>query len=100
MFGTNPVPAPVMGIDPEIIIRKANLILNKLTVTKFDKLSDEFMSVGLLDTPELIQKAVEIIVSKAQMEEHFCFIYADLCRKITDKWSIAGGDPAGNPNLK
>jgi hypothetical protein len=21
------------------------------------------------------------------MEEHFCFMYADLCRKITDKWS-------------
>ncbi len=73
--------------DPEVIIRKANLILNKLSVTKFDKLSDEFMAVGL-DTPELMQRAVEIIVSKAQMEEHFCFMYADLCRKITDKWAV------------
>ena len=24
-----------------------------------------------------------------QMEEHFCFMYADLCRKMTDKWSVA-----------
>lgn len=71
--------------DPEVIVRKANLILNKLSVTKFEKLSDDFMSVGL-DTPELMERAVEMIVLKAQMEEHFCFMYADLCRKITDRW--------------
>ena len=75
------------GSDADVILRKANLILNKLSVTKFDKLSDEFMAVGL-DTPELMEKAVEMIVSKAQMEEHFCFMYANLCRKITDKWSV------------
>lgn len=81
--------------DPEVIIRKANLILNKLSVTKFDKLSDEFMAVGL-DTPELMQRAVEIIVSKAQMEEHFCFMYADLCRKITDKWTVKESAEGGS----
>jgi translation initiation factor 4G len=69
--------------------------LNKLSVTKFDKLSDEFMAVGL-DTPELMQRAVEIIVSKAQMEEHFCFMYADLCRKITDKWTVKESAEGGS----
>jgi translation initiation factor 4G len=72
--------------DPEVVVQKANLILNKLSVTKFDKLSDEFMTVGI-DTPDLMTRAVEMIVLKAQMEEHFCFMYADLCRKITDKWA-------------
>ena len=72
--------------DPAVILMNANLILNKLSVTKFDKLSDEFMSAGL-DSEELMGRAVEMVVKKAQVEEHFCFMYADLCRKITDEWS-------------
>ena len=72
--------------DPAVILMNANLILNKLSVTKFDKLSDEFMSAGL-DSEELMGRAVEMVVKKAQVEEHFCFMYADLCRKITDQWS-------------
>ncbi len=60
--------------------------MNKLSLTKFDKLSDEFMAVGL-DSDELMDRTVEMIVSKAQLEEHFCFMYADLCRKMTDVWS-------------
>ena len=72
--------------DPAVILSKAKLILNKLSVTNFDKLSDEYMSVGL-DSEELMSEAVKMIVQKAQVEEHFCFMYADLCRKITDQWS-------------
>lgn len=72
--------------DPAVILMNANLILNKLSVTKFDKLSDEFMAAGL-DSEELMGRAVEMVVKKAQVEEHFCFMYADLCRKITDQWS-------------
>jgi len=71
--------------DPDVICAKANLLLNKLSVTKFEKLSDDFMKVGM-DSPELMKKGVEMIVLKAQMEEHFCFMYADLCRKMTDMW--------------
>lgn len=77
--------------DPAVILIKANLILNKLSMTKFDKLSDEFMAVGL-DSEELMGKAVEMIVQKAQIEEHFCFMYADLCRKITDQWSSGSAE--------
>jgi len=77
--------------DPAVILSKANLILNKLSMTKFDKLSDEFMAVGL-DSEDLMDKAVEMIVQKAQLEEHFCFMYADLCRKITDQWSSGSAE--------
>ena len=73
--------------DPDTILRKANLILNKLSVTNFEKLSDEFMSVGLDASDDLLNRGVDLIVLKAQMEEHFCFMYADLCRKITDMWT-------------
>ena len=34
-----------------------------------------------------MSKAVEMVVVCAQMNEHFCFMYADLCRKMTDQWS-------------
>ena len=72
--------------DPEVILSQAKSILNKLSVTNFDKLSDQFMAVGV-DSKELMGKAIELIVVCAQMNEHFSFMYAELCRKITDKWS-------------
>ena len=34
-----------------------------------------------------MDRAVEMIVVCAQMNEHFSFMYADLCRRITDNWS-------------
>ena len=73
--------------DPDVVIKKANLILNKLSLTNFDKLSDEFMAVGIVNNDETLNRAVDLIVLKAQMEEHFCFMYADLCRKMIDLWS-------------
>ena len=45
------------------------------------------MSVGLDASDDLLNRGVDLIVLKAQMEEHFCFMYADLCRKITDMWT-------------
>jgi translation initiation factor 4G len=72
--------------DPEVVLKKANLVLNKLSIDKFDKLSTEFMNVGI-ENPELMARGVDLIVSKAQMEEHFAFMYANLCRKIIKEWS-------------
>jgi hypothetical protein len=43
------------------------MILNKLSVTNFDKLSDEFMAVGI-DSEELMGRAVEMIVVCAQVQ--------------------------------
>jgi hypothetical protein len=40
-----------------------------------------------IDDERMMERAVEMLVSKAQMEEHFCFMYADLARKMTDTWS-------------
>ena len=74
--------------DPLAIVRKANGILNKLSITNFDKLSEEFLQMMVTDITNVDQlhKSVEALVTKAQMEENFCFIYADLCRKIIDQW--------------
>lgn len=37
-------------------------------------------------------RAIDLIVLCAQMNEHFSFMYAELCRKITDKWSSGTAD--------
>jgi translation initiation factor 4G len=66
-------------------MQKAIAILNKLSVETFDKLSDQFLNIGM-ETEAIMGRVVDLIVSKAQMEEHFCFMYADLCKKITEKW--------------
>lgn len=73
------------------IVSQANFILNVMTIETFDKMSDKFMKVGL-DTEELMKIGVDLIVSKAQLEEHFSFMYADLCKKITDQWVTTDGE--------
>eukprot|EP01032_Pedospumella_encystans_P009355 gene9355-11016_t len=80
--------------DPQAIVRKANAILNKLSVTNFEKLSDEFLALLQSDatTEDAMHRGVEALVTKAQMEENFCFIYADLCRKIIDTWATLEPD--------
>ena len=79
--------------DPEGTVRKANFILNKLSVTKYDKLSDEFLALlqeecvsAAKDGSEKLKRTVDALLSKAQMEESFCFMYADLCAKIITQW--------------
>jgi hypothetical protein len=64
------------------ILRKAMLILNKLSLTKFDKLSDEFISCGIGRDIECLTGAVGLIVNYAQEQQHFSSMYARLCLKI------------------
>lgn len=66
----------------EEVIRKALLILNKLSLTKFDKLSDEFINCGIGRDVECLTEAVSLIVNKAQEEQHFSSMYAGLCLKL------------------
>ncbi|CAE7570357.1 unnamed protein product, partial [Symbiodinium microadriaticum] len=77
--------------DSEATVMNAKLILNKLTPDNFDKLSVQFMEIGM-ETEEMMSRVVDMIVSKAQLEEPFCFMYADLCKKITDQWAVPGDD--------
>lgn len=64
------------------ILRKAMLILNKLSLTKFDKLSDEFINCGISRDIECLTGAVSLIVNYAQEQQHFSEMYARLCLKL------------------
>jgi len=67
----------------ELILKKSLLILNKLSLTKFDKLSQKFIDCGIFTTEESLKGAISLIVDKAQMEPHFSSMYAQLCHKLS-----------------
>ena len=66
----------------EEVLKKALLILNKLSLTKFDKLSDAFIDTGIGRNEECLKQAISLVVSKAQSEPHFSNMYASLCLKL------------------
>ena len=67
----------------EKVMKEIRAILNKLTLTNFDKLSDDVVAIELTD-PEELKSMVAIIFDKALEEAHFCNMYARLCNKIKD----------------
>eukprot|EP00581_Thalassiosira_minuscula_P010352 CAMPEP_0183702842 /NCGR_PEP_ID=MMETSP0737-20130205/811_1 /TAXON_ID=385413 /ORGANISM="Thalassiosira miniscula, Strain CCMP1093" /LENGTH=925 /DNA_ID=CAMNT_0025929519 /DNA_START=277 /DNA_END=3054 /DNA_ORIENTATION=- len=68
----------------EEVLRQATLILNKLSLTKFDKLSDEFINCGIGRDVECLTGAVGLIVNYAQEQQHFSSMYAGLCLKLSN----------------
>lgn len=68
----------------EEVLRKAMLILNKLSLTKFDKLSDDFINCGIGRDVECLTGAVGLIVNYAQEQQHFSSMYAGLCLKLAN----------------
>lgn len=66
----------------EDVLKKALLVLNKLSLTKFDKLSDAFIDTGIGRNEECLKQAISLVVNKAQSEPHFSNMYASLCLKL------------------
>merc|ERR1712072_1309628 len=75
--------------------KKANSILNKLTLEKFDRLSTEFCALEF-STLERVAGAVDLIVTKAQTESHFVSVYASLCVKLANTPNEALGEDEGS----
>jgi hypothetical protein len=68
----------------DAVLRSAQSILNKLTVDKFDKLCVDFCNLEITSV-DLLTKVVEMVVFKAQVDNHFAAMYADLCLTLSDK---------------
>ena len=83
----------------EEILRRAMLILNKLSLTKFDKLSNDFINCGISRDIDCLTGAVELIVNKAQEEQHFASMYAGLCLKLSNT-PMEGIDDGGKKGKK
>jgi hypothetical protein len=67
----------------DMVMKEIRGMLNKLTLTNFDKLSDDLVKLDITD-PEELRGIVSIIFDKSLEETHFCNMYARLCNKIKD----------------
>lgn len=65
----------------DTVMKEGRSILNKLTMTKFEKLSGDFADLNIKEGKELAG-VVNIIFDKALEEGHFCKMYAELCSAI------------------
>lgn len=74
--------APTDDETDDEVLKKALLVLNKLSLTKFDKLSDAFIETGIGRNEECLKQAISLVVEKAQSEPHFSNMYALLCVKL------------------
>ena len=65
-------------------LKKATGILNKLTVEKFDKLSDELLKLGTEFPESSMTDFISRIFEKAVDESFFSGMYAQLCQKMAN----------------
>mmetsp|Transcript_29328 Transcript_29328/g.73806 ORF Transcript_29328/g.73806 Transcript_29328/m.73806 type:complete len:546 (-) Transcript_29328:347-1984(-) len=71
--------------ENEAVLRKAQGLLNRVTVENFDSLKDEIFALGTKNE-EILRGLIERIFDKAVLEKHFCPLYAKLCKYI--QWKI------------
>lgn len=65
----------------EASLKEAKAILNKLSIEKFEKLSNELIAVAVRNI-DVLTGVIETIILKAKMEWHFSTMYAELCTKM------------------
>ena len=78
--------------SPEMVVRKVKALLNKLTLEKFDSISDQILewadkSVNETDG-RILRQVIALIFEKATDEANWSEMYARLCRKLMEKVSV------------
>ncbi|KAJ8662192.1 hypothetical protein O0I10_001885 [Lichtheimia ornata] len=98
------------GLMPdELIIRKVKALLNKLTLEKFDSISDQIWQYAKQsekeDNGHSLRLVIELTFEKACDEPNFAMMWAQLCRKMYDvitddiKWQDKEGNIVSGLNL-
>jgi len=71
----------------EEILAKLRLILNKISWTSLERMTDEFFTTAQIETNEDVRKTViHLLIQKSQIEHHFGPLYATLCGNIAKKF--------------
>jgi translation initiation factor 4G len=73
----------------EVVLKKALLILNKLSLTTFEKLSQELVDLGIARNEACLKGIIELIVENAHVQPHFASMYALLCAQLS-QWQVGG----------
>lgn len=68
--------------EDEEIIKKARLIVNKITPEKYDKLKTKLLDLDL-SSPTRLQGVISIIYELAVNVQNYCEMYANLCRDVS-----------------
>lgn len=77
--------------SPEMVNRKVRALLNKLTLDKFESISDQVIDWANKSEKEndgrILRQVIALIFEKATDEAHWSEMYAKLCRKLMEKLS-------------
>jgi translation initiation factor 4G len=77
----------VPTLSTEEIVGKALLILNKMSLTTLERLTDKLiLQTDITNNVAVRAAIIEMVVHKAQTEPHFGGMYAQLCAKIAKQF--------------
>ncbi|QNP96425.1 hypothetical protein B0I72DRAFT_9517 [Yarrowia lipolytica] len=72
-------------IPPDVVQKKVNSMLNKMTLEKFDKISDQILEIASQSKHEhdgrTLRQVLELTFAKATDEAHWASMYARFCKK-------------------
>jgi translation initiation factor 4G len=78
--------------SPEMVVRKVKALLNKLTLEKFDSISDQILAWADKSVNEtdgrILRQVIALIFEKATDEANWSEMYARLCRKLMEMVSV------------
>ena len=85
-------------LTPEVVQRKVKSLLNKLTLEKFDKITDQILEIASQSRTETdgrtLRQIIQLTFEKATDEPNFSVMYALFCRKIMETIDPNITDPA------
>jgi len=74
-------------LSMDVLTNKGLLILNKISWTTMDRLTKQFVDeTTLVDNDEARKEIISLIIRKAQTEQHFGPMYAQLCSIISKEF--------------
>ncbi|KAI8599107.1 hypothetical protein EDD21DRAFT_169515 [Dissophora ornata] len=78
-------------LSQDVVARKVKGLLNKLTLEKFDSISDKVIDIANMSVREndgaTLKHCIKLIFEKATDEPNFGVVYAQLCQKLMEKVS-------------
>jgi len=77
--------------------RTTTSLLNKITVEKFEEISNQILNVGITSA-QILDEVIGLSFQKAILEPHFANLYAELCVKLSKQ--CASFDDPENPTKK
>jgi len=90
----NAAPVAISTEEPlaqDVVARKVKGLLNKLTLEKFNSISDKILEIANLSIKEsdgtTLKHCIQLIFEKATDEPNFGSVYAQLCHKLLEKVS-------------